>query len=362
MNNKQQGAALVIVLALLSGSLMIGISGMNAALIDERLAGNYRASTLAQMAAEDVAGYIRKNYSSLPISDDIEETIEDWEVMKVAAAGFPENEDVYLRRSYFECTPGSTEASCQKAEDSYKKGTGNSLPSSFYIARGQVLEGEDVDPVAEHLVVVGKVGGTSSGPSDFPTELTAPLSCIGNGCPSSMPTGIDDYFSDSKHPLPEDFDCKGNKCKENASGELSGSKYLAKGAGLWDSFIEKLSGKEIGSGSLEQGERDDPGIIEITGEDVKSNGNTNTSGLIIVRDGGKLKTNGTGSHEGIIIVEEGGSVELGGNFSVYGAIVAIGNLDGISIGGGNAHGGVRYNTDALTGLPKGGGGYAWFSP
>ncbi|XKH60525.1 hypothetical protein LG290_01700 [Halomonas sediminis] len=49
---KQQGAALIIVLALLAGSLMLGLSGMNSALIDERLAGNYRASALAQMAAE----------------------------------------------------------------------------------------------------------------------------------------------------------------------------------------------------------------------------------------------------------------------------------------------------------------------
>lgn len=52
MRQHQQGAALVIVLALLSGSLMIGVAGMNSALIDERLAGNYRAAALAQMAAE----------------------------------------------------------------------------------------------------------------------------------------------------------------------------------------------------------------------------------------------------------------------------------------------------------------------
>ncbi|CAO1668202.1 PilX N-terminal [Halomonas sp. NYA30] len=51
----QQGAALVIVMALLSGALMVGISGMNSALIDERLAGNYRAAAIAQMNAERAA-------------------------------------------------------------------------------------------------------------------------------------------------------------------------------------------------------------------------------------------------------------------------------------------------------------------
>lgn len=63
MKNKQQGAALVIVLALLAGSLMIGISGMNSALIDERLAGNYRAATEAQMAAEKQASILLVNQS-----------------------------------------------------------------------------------------------------------------------------------------------------------------------------------------------------------------------------------------------------------------------------------------------------------
>ncbi|RDB42295.1 hypothetical protein DU490_13950 [Halomonas sp. DQ26W] len=49
---KQRGAALVVVLAMLTMSLMLGLSGMQASLIDERLAGNYKASAEAQMNAE----------------------------------------------------------------------------------------------------------------------------------------------------------------------------------------------------------------------------------------------------------------------------------------------------------------------
>lgn len=52
---KQQGAALVIVMALISSGLMVGVSGMNASLVDERLAGNYRAIAEAQMGAESAA-------------------------------------------------------------------------------------------------------------------------------------------------------------------------------------------------------------------------------------------------------------------------------------------------------------------
>lgn len=58
---KQQGAALIIVLALLSGALMIGLSGMNSALVNERLAGNYRASVSAQMVAENGASRLEEN-------------------------------------------------------------------------------------------------------------------------------------------------------------------------------------------------------------------------------------------------------------------------------------------------------------
>lgn|GEM_PF-4949697 len=42
----------MVVLSLLAMSLMLGISGMQSSQIDERLAGNYRSSTLAAMAAE----------------------------------------------------------------------------------------------------------------------------------------------------------------------------------------------------------------------------------------------------------------------------------------------------------------------
>ncbi|WP_339885465.1 pilus assembly PilX family protein [Vreelandella maris] len=56
---QQQGAALVIVMALLSGALMLGMSGMQSALIDERLAGNYRASVQSQMSGEGfIAGAV----------------------------------------------------------------------------------------------------------------------------------------------------------------------------------------------------------------------------------------------------------------------------------------------------------------
>lgn len=51
----QKGAALVVVLSLLTISLMVGLSSIQSSQIDERLAGNYRAASQAQMNAEDLA-------------------------------------------------------------------------------------------------------------------------------------------------------------------------------------------------------------------------------------------------------------------------------------------------------------------
>lgn len=56
---QQQGAALVIVMALLSGALMLGMSGMQSALIDERLAGNYRATVQAKMNSDSMMSEFR---------------------------------------------------------------------------------------------------------------------------------------------------------------------------------------------------------------------------------------------------------------------------------------------------------------
>src|SRR5690554_3498555 len=53
----QKGAALIVVLSLLTISLMVGLSSMQSSQIDERLAGNYRAVAQAQMGAEEAASF-----------------------------------------------------------------------------------------------------------------------------------------------------------------------------------------------------------------------------------------------------------------------------------------------------------------
>ncbi|MGP5561649.1 pilus assembly PilX family protein [Vreelandella alkaliphila] len=62
---QEQGAALVVVMALLASALIIGVICVQSVFVDERLASNYRASTLAQMRAEIAASQAVASFSEL---------------------------------------------------------------------------------------------------------------------------------------------------------------------------------------------------------------------------------------------------------------------------------------------------------
>ncbi|WP_404299050.1 PilX N-terminal domain-containing pilus assembly protein [Halomonas sp.] len=88
----QEGAALVVVMSLLTVSLMLGLSSMQSSQVDERLAGNYKAKSEAQMAAEigasegfeDVWGAYKSNSAGWKLE------------FKSLVAFLDENEDVNI--------------------------------------------------------------------------------------------------------------------------------------------------------------------------------------------------------------------------------------------------------------------------
>ncbi|XKF14374.1 pilus assembly PilX N-terminal domain-containing protein [Halomonas sp. BLK-85] len=77
---RQKGVALVLVMSLLAGGMIVGVSGMNASYIDERLAGNYRATSKAFTGAENAVSsglidfspdtnYSRKQISKMTLDE-----------------------------------------------------------------------------------------------------------------------------------------------------------------------------------------------------------------------------------------------------------------------------------------------------
>src|SRR5690554_3078206 len=60
----QKGAALIVVLSLLTISLMVGLSSMQSSQIDERLAGNYKLQAQAEMNSESTAVSMLSHFKS----------------------------------------------------------------------------------------------------------------------------------------------------------------------------------------------------------------------------------------------------------------------------------------------------------
>ncbi|WP_030071164.1 pilus assembly PilX family protein [Halomonas alkaliantarctica] len=63
--HQEQGVALVVVMGLLASAVVVGAISVQSALVEERLASNYRAATLAQMRAEIAAAQAVASFSEL---------------------------------------------------------------------------------------------------------------------------------------------------------------------------------------------------------------------------------------------------------------------------------------------------------
>lgn len=66
---KEKGAALVVVLAVLAISLMLGLTSLQSALVGQQLADNYRGASLARMGAETAVAQAYGDDAQLTASD-----------------------------------------------------------------------------------------------------------------------------------------------------------------------------------------------------------------------------------------------------------------------------------------------------
>lgn len=330
---RQKGAALIVVLSLLSISLMVGLSSMQSSQMDERLAGNYKAAAEAQMAAEYGAAYgVSKssgyfseysyNKGCFEVAKDPERTVgwKWYEGVDVPDEGL----DYDLEAKIVGCK--------HKIKDRY-------------ISWGRVLNSDD-GLVAERFVMFSEPG---SGIDFPPPPVKYPLVCAKEkGSCGWSESDVGGYFDARPHPVPNNFVCNGDSCRTSPDPDAEEGEKFGYEEDDWSEYVERLSfddSYEGGSGksvSLEQGERGKWKVIEVLPAGaVASSGNTNTHGVILVRDGATFVGSGTGHHEGLIIIEERGSVEFGNNFNVYGAVVALGKV-AVSVGNGGK-GGVRYS-------------------
>ncbi|MDL0434072.1 PilX N-terminal domain-containing pilus assembly protein [Marinobacter sp. TBZ242] len=180
----QRGAALVIVLSMLAMTLVLGLSGMQSSLVEERLAGNYKAAVEAQMNAESVAS----------------------EIFSIINEGrkdiFVTNGDVFqseLAWAEFSALAESNSGSCQSYSNRvacYVRLTEAALGLSggdYIFAIGSVVNDDVV--VSESLPVVVEVESRG-----LIRDAEAAVTCVGATCEffaKNPPTVIDgrDYYA-----------------------------------------------------------------------------------------------------------------------------------------------------------------------
>ena len=201
MRNKQQGAALVVVMALLSGALMIGISGMNSALIDERLAGNYRAVALAQMNAERAASEADTHFNaesdwvgqpSSELSSD-----DDWKTT-IKSKSYEELKENYPKGMV-------KEEICDRSEDSYSRCLYFPVVvdgSVFYIVAMGAVEDEAGNTIAESEPIFLRYDYSSGGGSSLTDDFLDKLKNSGN----AITTFIDRYLETSGNATAKGWD------------------------------------------------------------------------------------------------------------------------------------------------------------
>ncbi|WP_163558321.1 pilus assembly PilX N-terminal domain-containing protein [Halomonas sp. NO4] len=150
---QQNGAALVVVLSMLTMSLMLGLSGMQSSLVDERLAGNYKATTEAQMVAE------------LAVSEKIADikdkrsltTLDFHEVSDIESVDFKQDGDL--------CTASLEKASCYYV-------LGKSVSENVHFVKGKgVIGGVGASREVVAIIDPAGVGFLGLSPKTIPSPI-----------------------------------------------------------------------------------------------------------------------------------------------------------------------------------------------
>lgn len=326
---------------------------MQSSLVEERLAGNYKALSEAHMAAEAGASSSLSLLSFNDIPDSEEECAD-------ISAGEVDIVDVSWREDVFKKSYDSGYSVVSDVVRCNYDGEGRVLSRGYVIADGSS------DILSERYLVFSYPEGGGG--------LDAVFTCIGFGCEESR-VDADNALDGDDHPVAgQSFNCSGQSCRYPSDDGLDSvpefAGFLPDRDGYedrrkaWEELVKNLPAPVASYGGKKNnkmgshGSRSNPVVIEITGG-VKINGSVDTAGIIIVRDGGYInKANGTAHHEGLIIVEEGGEFDIAnGTFNLYGGIVKLKPEDSHGHGGGydlraGGNAGLNYSSEAVMNLNK----------
>ncbi|MDR5903578.1 pilus assembly PilX family protein [Halomonas icarae] len=225
---QQNGSALTVTLVMLVMALMMGISSMQSSLVDERMAGNYKAQSQAQMAAEKAAaeGVVSIYYGVSSIIPD-EYNINnlhaiDW-VKFTGEKGKLSPDSLSL-----DVCPG-TQTEC------YYRFIKDNAGNQYVAAMGVVVEGGGVIAVSEPLVVdlVSSYGGVS-----------AALNIYGGIHNINKKVGSNPGKEEVWYPTSENSRVAGGDFGDEDSGTGSVSSMYYEGVELNSSTLDSIASKD----------------------------------------------------------------------------------------------------------------------
>ncbi|MGM0703319.1 MAG: pilus assembly PilX family protein [Pseudomonadota bacterium] len=331
--NKQQGAALVVVLSMLTMSLMLGLSGMQSSLVEERLSGNYKAATEAQMAAEKAA--------TQGWADTEEEgQFESYSISDVESMSWEE----FVGNGSFE--KPISDNYCEGGLECYFRLIGDG-GGNYIIALGGVFDGENLLAKSQYVIVEVMLPG---GGSVF----------SGNGMLAGVNINIkgSSVFDGSLHAN-EVLDIKGSYVQRNDDAtmtdgfeveipEIDFSPYMSGGYEIVELEVESGKGSDPDSCEFSYSGDLDGRVFYCSG-DIEMASSGSFSNAILLSEGG-VTQNGSiqAGEEGIdVAVLAKGDIRFNGASTVYGWFLAGGDVrqNGSSVLNGSivAHGTIRRN-------------------
>lgn len=307
----QKGAALIVVLSMLTASLMVGLTSMQSSMIDERLAGNYRALADAQMAAEKAAS---AGFEAAETKDQFPGTSLG-DLRNITWSEFNDN-------SNFEGGAGPVAGGCENASCYYRY---VKVGDEYYIvAMGGV--GDGGFSVSEPVVVKVSFGSgfNDLSPLTSPQKIASFSSSSGGARPKGMGFVPDVLVSDSGDA--QDIENIYNGVDGFEVSTVFVDKILSdpEDADGFSDFISALKSQSDSEGNTFDG-------------DVSGGKNNNTrfgspgSPQVSFVNGGISSNNISGS--GVLVVN--GSFESNGNPSFDGLIIVLGDYVPGSGGGGD---------------------------
>ncbi|SFM64144.1 PilX N-terminal [Ectothiorhodospira mobilis] len=370
---RQTGAVLVVSLVILTLTTLLGVAGMNAAVIQERIAGNQKQATEAFLAAESGLAQVLAvmRHEDFDAWGDREATLQAVGAGPHAVDGDRpgqwrlESVDYHHGRATVRITgtlPGGARRSLEAELDG---GPGGPVPESAYTCYGAHCETRT---------------GSNSGSAIYfdgrNWNLPERDGCTGAGCNGTLAGEGDRAGIYLVGNADADAVGTGNQAGNNRPGQIQGDPPLRQTdaaateggvtATQWGAYADALAARpDTRSHTLESGERvdlssalgsrDAPAVVEVKGEgEVRLGGNTHAAGVLILSGDIALgPANGTFTFEGLILLRDGARITSGtGTANFFGSVISLEGKPGwvdADLGGNFT---LKYSTQALEQLQR----------